>query len=51
MLINSLYGMKFKPSNETQKHYETKLKECLEFLGDKYRLANPVKKGESDGKH
>lgn len=51
MLINSLYGMQFKPSNESQKHYETKLKECLEYLGDKYRLSTPIQKGDNDAKH
>jgi hypothetical protein len=51
MLIKSLYGMQFKPTNDSQKHYETKLKECLEYLGDKYRLCNPVQKGDHDGKH
>ena len=44
MLINSVYGMSVpKPTKEHLK----KLQAAIEYLGDKYRLANPIQKGES----
>ena len=46
MLIKSLYGIKFEVSNTASKYYEKQLKKSLAMLGDKYRLANPMKKGE-----
>jgi len=50
MTIISLYGMK-NPDPKHRKIYDKKLIEAIAYLGDKYRLANPVKKGEFDGKH
>lgn len=49
MFIKSLYGMQFKPSVESKKYYEIKLKECFEYLGEKYRLSNPIQKGQYNG--
>lgn len=46
MLIKSLYGIKFEVSDTASKYYEKQLKKSLATLGDKYRLANPMKKGE-----
>lgn len=50
MTIISLYGMK-NPDQKHRKQYEKKLSEAIAYLGDKYRLANPVKKGQYDAKH
>ena len=50
MTIVSLYGMK-NPETKHRKIYDKKLIEALAYLGDKYRLANPIKKGEVDAKH
>jgi hypothetical protein len=50
MTIISLYGMK-NPDPKHRKIYDKKLIEAIAYLGDKYRLANPVKKGELDAKH
>lgn len=50
MTIVSLYGMKH-PESKHRKQYEKKLMEAISYLGDKYRLANPVKKGDYSGKH
>lgn len=38
--MDCLYGMKLIPN----KDYEDKLKDALEYLGDKYLLAHPVEK-------
>ena len=44
MLIHSVYGMAApKPTKEHLK----KLQAAIDYLGDKYRLASPIKKGES----
>lgn len=50
MTIVSLYGMKH-PEPKHRKLYEKKLMEAIAYLGNKYRLANPVKKGDYNGKH
>ena len=44
MIINSLYGMK--SPKQTKEHLK-KLQAAIEYLGDKYRLAKPIQKGES----
>ena len=45
MIISSLYGMASpKPTKEHQK----KLQAAIDYLGDKYRLAKPIQKGESN---
>ncbi len=44
MIINSLYGMK---TTKLTKEHLKKLQAAIEYLGDKYRLATPIQKGES----
>lgn len=46
MMIKSFYGIKFEQSEDAIKYYERQLKKAIALLGDKYRLANPMKKGE-----
>ena len=46
MLIKSLYGFKFDVAESAAKYYEKQLKKSIATLGDKYRLANPMRKGE-----
>lgn len=41
MIITSLYGMKTLPN----KDHENKLKAAFQYLGSKYLLAFPIKKG------
>jgi hypothetical protein len=47
MLINSLYGMKMTIDKDIAKKHKSKLEKAIETLGNKYRLLNPVKKGEN----
>ena len=46
MMIKSLYGIKFDVSENAARYYEKQLKKAIATLGDKYRLANPMKKGD-----
>lgn len=46
MMIKSFWGCKFEISDESQKYYEKQLKKAIATLGDKYRLANPMRKGD-----
>ena len=46
MLIKSLYGFKFDVAESAAKYYEKQLKKSIATLGDKYRLAHPMRKGE-----
>lgn len=46
MIITSLYGMKFRPEQKQQKHYEKQRKEAIALLGKKYLLATPLTKKE-----
>ena len=46
MMIKSFYGIKFDVSENAAKYYEKQLKKAIATLGDKYRLATPMKKGE-----
>lgn len=44
MMIKSFYGVKFDVSDEAAKYYEKQLKKAIATLGDKYRLANPLRR-------
>ena len=46
MMITSLYGMEFKPDVKAQRAYEKKRQACIELLGNKYLLAEPLTKQE-----
>ena len=46
MMIKSFYGIKFDVSENAAKYYEKQLKKSIATLGDKYRLAHPMRKGE-----
>ena len=45
MIINSLYGMK---SPKPTKEHLKKLQAAIDYLGDKYRLANPIQRVQND---
>jgi len=43
--VSDFYGaISFTPTNKQVKDRERKLKEAIEYLGDRYRLAKPVEK-------
>lgn len=42
--IINLYGMAYKPTDKQTKDRETKTKEAIEYLGNKYLLAKPTEK-------
>jgi hypothetical protein len=45
--MSNFYGaVSFKPTTQQKKLHDKKLKEAIEFLGDKYLLAKPVEKKE-----
>ena len=46
MIITSFYGMEFKPDVKAQRAYEKKRQACIELLGNKYLLAEPLTKKE-----
>mgnify|MGYP007090092726 CR=1 FL=1 len=44
MVIKSLYGMKLELDKDALKKYKAKRDKAIELLGDKYRLANPIRR-------
>ena len=42
-IITSLYGMIYEADEKTQENYAIKRQKAIETLGDKYRLANPIR--------
>lgn len=43
-ILTSFYGMKTKENKQTQKYYQQQREKAITYLGEKYLLANPVKK-------
>ena len=43
-LITSVYGGDFTPSEESARRRQQKVQECIAIMGDKYRLAQPIKR-------
>jgi hypothetical protein len=43
-VITSVYGGDFTPSAESTQRREQKVQECIAIMGDKYRLAQPIKR-------
>lgn len=47
-VITSLYGMAYEPDEFIQEGYAIKRQKAIETLGDKYRLANPIRLERND---
>jgi hypothetical protein len=47
-IMIDLYKMTFKPTSKQIKDRDAKLKEALEYLGDKYLLAKPLERIKND---